>query len=114
MTRMMRHVRVSVRLLSQTADSEWGTPDETYTHDRYQTLQSLSPLSGEAIQRLQREGFYADWTATVRRRPAIPDGSRIVTFDEHDEVDMVFHVDKVLPRGRRATLLLRETREEQE
>lgn len=70
-------------------------------------------MSGEAVLRLQREGYYADWTATTRRRPRIPDTARLVTFDENDDPDLVFDVVKVLGRGQRATVLLKENREAQ-
>lgn len=113
MTLMNRQVRVSVRPLSESEDSAWHVGDETYAHDRYQRLFSLAPLSGEAVQRMQREGFYADWEATAARKPAIPDGARLVTFDEFDEPDLWFHVEKVLPHGRTSRLLLREIYEEQ-
>lgn len=112
MTRMLRHVRVSVRTLSQGKDED-GWPSESYAHDRYQRLQSLGPLSGEAVQRLQREGYYADWQATARARPSIPDTARLVTFDENGDPDLFLDVEKVLRRGRRVTIMLREVREVQ-
>lgn len=113
MTFRTRHLRASVRLLTQSTDATWGTPDETYTHDRYQQLRALAPMSGDAVLRYQREGFYADWQATARRKPAIPDGCRLVTFDGDGNVDLTFHVRKVLPRGHNVVLLLQEINEEQ-
>lgn len=113
MTLMNRHVRVSYRPLTQATDSTWGTPNETYSHSRYQRLLALGPLSGEAVLRLQREGFYADWEATAWRNPTIADGSRLVTFDSAGNPDLWFHVVKVLPKGRQVTLMLREINEEQ-
>lgn len=112
MTRRLRHVRVSVRSLTQGKDAD-GWPTESYGHDRYQRLQTLAPLDGESMQRLQREGFYADWTATARARPAIPDTARLVTFDENGDPDVFLDVEKVLRRGRRQTILLKEVREVQ-
>lgn len=113
MTNMYRHVRVSVRPLAQSTNTTWGTPGQTFAHARYQRLQALAPLDGRAILALQREGFYADWTATAMRTPEIPDGARLVTFDQNGTRDLVFHVAKILPRGRRVTLMLQEIREEQ-
>lgn len=113
MTLMYRNVRVSVRPLTQATDSTWGTPTETFAHDRFQTLFSLGPMSGSAILSAQREGFYADWEAVAARLPAIPDGARIVTFDANDVPDLWFKVAKVLPRGMKTVLMLQEVNEEQ-
>lgn len=109
---MLRHVRVSVRLPAYGTDAH-HVPTETFDHDRWQQLLSLAPLSGESILRLQREGFFADWEAVARRRPAITDGARLVTLDDNGNPETWFHVEKALTQGRRTRLLLREIMEEQ-
>lgn len=111
--RRLRHVRVSVREPSHGTDGTWHTPTLKHPHTRYQQLLSLAPMSGEAILRLQREGFYADWEAVARRRPAIPDGTLLVTFDDNGAAETWLKVVKVLPHGRKVRLMLREVMEEQ-
>lgn len=113
MTLRNRHVRVSVRPRTEAVDAEWRVPDESFAHARYQRLLSMAPVSGEAALRAAREGHYAEWIATARSRPAIPEAALLVTFDAAGNPDLWLKVVKAQPRGLRTTLLLREIYEVQ-
>ena len=105
--RRLTNVRVSVRQMDIVKNATWGTHDESWSHVRFQKLQSLVPLRMESIFEIARRGFNADWVATARSRPAIQDGWRIVAFVDCD-VEMVFDVVKVGVRGRVQTIHLQE------
>ena len=102
------HVRVSIRPTTSGRSGGWNT--EGHTHSAYHELEALYPISGQA---LNSDGarFGADWEAVSNREVTIKDGWRLATLDAAGADDMVFEVVKVLPRGRKLHLMLKESGE---
>jgi hypothetical protein len=102
------NVRVSVRKRNEDKDADWGVEKESFSHVRYQRLQSLTPIQADRIGRLSRADYEADWEAYARGQPKIEDGWRLVTFLGGDEVETRFRVEKSVRRGRVQHLFLKE------
>lgn len=103
------HVRVSVREKVENKDPDWHTTETSFQHKRYQTLESLTALSGERASELGRSTFSAEWVAVAPAQPAIQDGWRLVWEDENGDPQLFLDVEKRLPSGRKQRLMLSES-----
>ena len=110
-------LRVSVRQLVETKDVAWKTVSRDWQHVRRQTLESLVPVTGVTTTEGDRAVMGATWRAVARRPPDIKDGDRLVVLRQIDAKtyadDYVLEVSKVLPRGVRQLIFLREPRDVQ-
>lgn len=108
--RRQRYVRVRVRELVE-SDGEWGTPDKSWeapANGTIRTLFSLTTIGGSRERDRMGAEYEADWIAVARARPEIKQGQLIETLDSNDNAIDRFIVQKVLARGPRIAILLRE------
>lgn len=110
--RRMTRVRLSVRTLVQAQTVGWVEEINTYAHARYQ-LFDLYPLRGTSDGREARTTHNADFQAVGRDLPLVPDTARLVREDVNGSDVVTFQVVKVVPRGRKQQLTLKEISEVQ-
>lgn len=87
-----------MRALTESVHPTLRTVSRAYSHVRWQKF-NITPLRPEVATKLQRDGLDADYFASGRYLPAVPDLARLVAVDVAGAPTLILLVQKRVQRG---------------